>query len=90
MTEFKNIKLPEFKLGINGSGMRSNQALLQRDLSQFYELKELNKPIVAPKQPEPNVFFTPIEDNRELVLKMMKKELDNQLEFTRTYLPPRS
>ena len=45
MTEFRNnVKLPEFKLGINGSGLRSNQALLQRDMTQFY-----NKPIIVPK-----------------------------------------
>lgn len=90
MTEFRNVKLPEFKLGINGMGSRNNQALLQRDLSQFYEQKMHNKPMIMPKQPEPNIFFTPIEDNREQILRMMKKGLDDQLEFTKIYLPPRS
>jgi len=87
MTEFRNTQLPEFKLGINGAGLRSNQSLIQRDLTSFYQQKDINKPIVVPKQPEPNIFFTPIEDNREQILRMMKKELDSQLEFTRTYIP---
>lgn len=92
MTEFKNVQLPAFKLGINGSGIRSNQALLQRDLKPFYEQKNenFNKPITVPKQPQPDVFFTPIDDNRELILQNMKRDLEYQLEFTRTNLPPRS
>ena len=86
MTEFRHTKLPAFKLGINGTGIRSNQALLQRDLTPFYE-QPISKPMILPKQPEPNVFFTPIEDNREQILDMMKKDLEAHLEFTRTYLP---
>jgi hypothetical protein len=83
-------KLPAFKLGINGSGVRSNQTLLQRDLRPFYEQKNenFNKPITVPKQ-QPNIFFTPIDDNRELILGSMKNDLDYQLESSKTYLPPR-
>jgi hypothetical protein len=89
MSEFRtynrNIQLPAFKLGVNNTGI--NQGLLNRDLTQFYQHSEPKKPVIVPKQPQPNVFFTPIEDNREQVLRMMKKELDDQLEFTRIYLP---
>jgi hypothetical protein len=86
MTEFNSkYKAPEFKLGINGMGIRS----APRDMSPFYTQTMPNKPIIVPKQPQPDIFFTPIEDNRELVLQNMKRELDNQLEMRRSILPQR-
>lgn len=83
-------QLPEFKLGINGIGV--NQALLQRDLTKYQysaQTQFQTKQLIVPNQPEPNVFFTPIEDNREQILNKMRKELDDKLEFTRTHLPDR-
>ena len=44
---------------------------------------------MLPKQPQPNIFFSPIEDNREQVLQSMKNELDFHLENTRNTLPSR-
>jgi hypothetical protein len=80
MTEFRNTRLPEFKLGINK---------LTRDLTKF-QTSSPNKPMIVPKQPQPNIYFAPIDDNREQILNNLKNELNNQLEFTKTYLPPRS
>lgn len=40
-------------------------------------LKE-RKPIIY-KNPEPNVFYTPSQDNRELILNKIKKEMDDAL-----------
>ncbi len=40
-----------------------------------------NKPIIIPKKPEPNIFFTPLEDNREKYLIELRKDLDKQLEL---------
>jgi hypothetical protein len=57
-----------FKLGIN---------IPKRDMSQFYSVSEPNKI----KTPEPNIFFTPIHDNREQILENIKKDLDNQFEI---------
>jgi hypothetical protein len=85
MTEYRNMQLPLFKLGINNLGLKSNQTLLQRNLNSFYEQNVINKPIIIPKKPEPNVFFTSI-DNREQIMKMMKNDLELQLNFTKTYL----
>ena len=82
MTDFKfRTSAPEFKLGINNMGIKS----LPRDFTPY-----LKKAPIAQKQPEPNVFFTPIPDNRDLILERMKRELEFQLELTKNTLPQRN
>ena len=82
MTDFKfKSTPPEFKLGINGMGIKT----LPRDLSPFYKAD----PIKQVGMPQPNLFFTPIEDNRDQILEQMKMDLENQLNFTKNTLPRR-
>lgn len=91
MTEFRiDKKMPEFKLGINDRGIQPSNRDLEKIRHQLYS--NPIKPIIT-KQPnhlESNIFYTPTEDNREFIMKNMKKDLDHHLEFTRTSLPPRS
>lgn len=54
--------------------------------NKSYEEEYYNKPLII-KLPKPNVFITPIVDNRDQILQKIQKELDYNLEFTRTYLP---
>lgn len=60
-----------FKLGVN---------IPVRDLAKFYSQKT-NKPLMVPKNPEPNIYFTPIDDNRDQVLERIKKDLDYQFKL---------
>lgn len=62
-----------------------------RDLSEYYIVNnhDVKKPVVIPRKPEPNIFFTPIEDNREKMLKKMKDEMDNEINKTLNILPKR-
>jgi len=87
MTDFKFRSKPqEFKLGVNNMGIQP----LPRDLTPFYSQTVPNKPIILPMKPQPNIFFTPIDDNRELVLERVKRELDYQLKLTKNILPERN
>ncbi len=87
MTDFRYpIKSSTFKLGIVERTDTGFRPFGVRDLSYFQKLPSeemVNKPIIMPKQPEPNIFFTPIKDNRNQILEMMKRELELQLEVTK-------
>jgi len=72
--------MAEFKLGIT---------IPLRDLTPYKTQTIPNKPIIIPKQPQQNLFFTPIEDYREQVLEKMKKDLDYQIDLTKKTLPRR-
>jgi hypothetical protein len=85
MTDFKYLtKPPVFKLGIIG--------INDRDLTQFknpLSEKMINKPVVVPNLPEPNIFFTPIQDNRDQVIEKIKRDMEHQLNITKNILPQR-
>jgi hypothetical protein len=92
MTDFKFKSQPSpFKLGIVERTNTGLQQFGQRDLTSFQNQSSniINKPIVKPKLPEPNIFFTPIEDNRDQLLEKMKREMEYHLEVTKNTLPPR-
>ncbi len=68
------------KLGIN---------IQDRDLSRLRHLNETNvSKQLTTKTPIPNVFSSPIPDNREQILLELRKELDKKLEINE--LPPRN
>ncbi len=88
MTDFKFHSKPSvFKLGIVE---RTNTGLqLFKPDFQIQLPNKPNKPIIIPKPPEPNIYFTPIQDNQDQVLERMKKNLEFHLEATKNILSTR-
>lgn len=65
------------RLGINiqDYGIENYRKINNENMENI--LKE-RKPLIY-KAPEQNIFYTPVPDNRELILKKMKKEIDSTL-----------
>jgi hypothetical protein len=74
------------KLGFSNLNDRNIEMkrFLNYDNTELNVLNQ-NKKSIKYVEPRPNIFFSPIPDNRDIILKEMKKELEKNLEVKIQY-----